>query len=123
MSVNKSKTSRSKTNQSRLDELNETFSGIGSKNFITTKQLIVNAVFMEERLADLRTQIENEGCVEAYANGRNQSGWKQSAAIQAYNQLLKNYNGVIKNLCGLLPKDQQTEVTNKLEEFMDAFAG
>lgn len=65
--------------------------------------LIQNAAFMRVALDDLQEIIAEQGPVEQYQNGANQYGTKQSAALQSYNSLVKNYAAVIKNLFGLLP--------------------
>lgn len=65
--------------------------------------LIQNAAFMRVTLDDLQDIIAEQGPVEAYQNGEFQHGMKQSAALQSYNSLVKNYAAVIKNLFGLLP--------------------
>ena len=65
--------------------------------------LIQNAAFMRITLEELQKIIAEQGPVEAYQNGENQYGMKQSAALQSYNSLIKNYAAVIKNLFNLLP--------------------
>ena len=65
--------------------------------------LIQNASFMCITLSDLQEIIAEQGAVEAYQNGEHQHGVKQSAALQSYNSLIKNYAAVIKNLFSLLP--------------------
>ena len=72
--------------------------------------LIQNAAFMRVALDDLQEIIAKEGPVEAYQNGANQSGMKQSAALQAYNTLVKNYAAIIKRLTDLLPPMKQDAV-------------
>ena len=49
-------------------------------------------------------------------NGLNQCGKKQSATLQAYNSLVKNYSTVVKMLNNLLPKEIQA---SRLSGFMD----
>ncbi len=69
--------------------------------------LIQNAAFMRVTLEDLQQIIAEQGPVEAYQNGANQHGMKQSAALQSYNALVKNYAAVIKNLfCQLPPMER-----------------
>ena len=65
--------------------------------------LIQNAAFMRVTLEDLQQIIAEQGPVEAYQNGANQHGVKQSAALQSYNALVKNYAAVLKNLFTWLP--------------------
>lgn len=65
--------------------------------------LIQNAAFMKVTLEDLQEIIKREGVTETYQNGANQFGVKQSASLQSYNALVKNYAAVVKTLDKLLP--------------------
>lgn len=80
------------------------------------EKLIQNAAFMSVELEDLQTVINNDGATEKYQNGANQSGMKTSAALQAYNALIKNYNSVMKQLLSLLP--DQPGTASRLTEFI-----
>lgn len=76
--------------------------------------LIENAAFMKITLDDLQESINTNGCSEEYKNGENQYGKKAAADLQAYNQLIKNYNKVSERLESLLPPTK----SNKLGELM-----
>lgn len=78
--------------------------------------LIQNASFMKVTLEDLQATINQEGATDEYQNGANQFGRKQSANIQAYNSLIKNYNAVIDKLDKMLPPDVKK---SKLDELID----
>jgi len=65
--------------------------------------LVRNLAFMRVTLDDLQEIIIRDGVVERYQNGANQFGTKQSAALQSYNSLVKNYAAVIKSLLSYLP--------------------
>lgn len=69
--------------------------------------LVQNAAFMRITLDDLQKIISEQGPVEHYQNGANQFGLKQSAALQSYNALVKNYASVIKTISGFLPLSQR----------------
>ena len=69
--------------------------------------LIQNAAFMRITLEDLQELIQRDGVVEVYRNGENQYGTKQSAALQSYNSLIKNYSAVIKSLKDSLPPERR----------------
>ena len=75
--------------------------------------LIQNAAFMRVTLEDLQEIIADQGAVEAYQNGENQYGMKQSAALQSYNSLIKNYAALEKNLFNLLPPMKRPAVIPK----------
>ena len=64
--------------------------------------LIQNAAFMKVTLEDLQAAVNAEGVTEVYQNGANQRGMKQSATLQGYNSLIKNYATVQKQLSQLL---------------------
>ena len=65
--------------------------------------LLQNAAFMRVTLEDLQELINSEGVVDQYKNGEHQYGYKQSAALQSYNALIKNYTSVTKSLTQYLP--------------------
>lgn len=62
-----------------------------------------NAAFMKVTLEDLQGVINKEGAVEEYQNGEHQHGMKQSATLQSYIALSKNYSTVMKHLVDMLP--------------------
>ena len=76
--------------------------------------LLQNAAFMKITLDDLQVVINDEGCSEEYMNGANQYGKKASAALQAYNSLIKNYNTVSERLSKLLPPDKQESLLERM---------
>lgn len=77
--------------------------------------LVEQAAFMRVTLDDLQEEINAAGCVEEYQNGRNQSGYKVTAALQAYNSTVKNYAGVCERLDRILPA---SPVGNKLKALL-----
>lgn len=82
--------------------LRKQFAGIDEKNKAIAEPLTQNAAFMRATLEDLQEEVNTYGTTEEYQNGPNQSGFKQSAALQAYNATVKNYNATIKTLAGIL---------------------
>lgn len=70
---------------------------------------------MRITLTDLQAEINEGGCVEEYQNGRNQSGFKVTAALQAYNSTVKNYAAVCERLDRILPT---SSVGSKLAALM-----
>ena len=78
--------------------------------------LIHNAAFMKCTLEDLQDLIQRDGVVDYYQNGANQSGLKQSAALQSYNSLIKNYAAVLKSLCEYLPRSKRAAFTCMMPE-------
>lgn len=69
--------------------------------------MIQNAAFMKVTLEDLQEIINQEGVTDVYQNGANQHGIKQSATLQSYNSLIKNYTAVIKALTKIVPMEKK----------------
>lgn len=82
--------------------------------------LLQNASFMKVTLEELQDLINRDGVVDEYHNGATQYGTKQSATLQSYNSLVKNYASVIKALWSLLPKDEPAK-GDKLEAFFNRY--
>ena len=83
----------------------------GNQRAIVTP-LLQNAAFMKATLEDLQEIINAEGVIDEYKNGKDQYGTKQSATLQSYNALIKNYASVIKTLAGLLPPEERKKLSN-----------
>lgn len=98
-----------------LLRLNKIFKHLPSNKYAIAKPLIDNAAFMRVTLEDLQADINREGTCEDYQNGENQKGVKMSAAMQAYNTMMKNYNTVSARLELMLPPDERT---SKIDAFL-----
>lgn len=79
--------------------------------------MIQNASFMKVTLEELQVQINTEGYTDDYQNGREQSGRKASATLQAYTSLMKQYVATIDRLQKMLP---ERSTSGKLEQFLNA---
>lgn len=84
-------------------ELVKLCEGLPEKKRAVALPLISQAAFMQVTLEDLQEEINKAGCTEEYQNGKNQSGNKATAALQAYNSMVKNYAGVCERLDRILP--------------------
>lgn len=98
----KSKDKRIKAEIERLSTLFEK-AAENQRNIIAP--LIQNSAFMRVTLEDLQEIINRDGVIDEYRNGATQYGTKQSATLQSYNALIKNYTTVQKQLLQLLPTD------------------
>ena len=87
-------------------------------SYAVAQGLIDNAAFMYVTLLSLQQDILLNGCTEEYQNGANQSGIKESSAVKVYNNMIRSYNTVIKNLIGLLPAERQSDVEDSLTAFL-----
>ena len=100
-----------------LERISNFFEPLAENQRAIIKPLLQNAAFMLVTLEDLQTKINTEGVIEVYQNGANQHGMKQSAALQSYNSLIRNYASVIKTLSGMLPPERRKTAA---EEYMEA---
>ena len=78
--------------------------------------MIENLTFIESQMNRLQKQIEQEGLTEEYQNGSNQKGIKQSASMQTYNSLMKNYVSIYSKLEKMLSHVKEDN-KSKLENF------
>lgn len=112
----KEKEKQIKTELNRLQKL---FSNAAENKKALLAPLIQNAAFMKVTLEDLQTAININGAIDEYRNGANQSGYKQSAEIQSYNALVKNYAAVMKTLSQNLPREKE-KGEGRFEKFLEA---
>lgn len=80
------------------------FSTLDENELQVAEGLICQASFMLVTLEDLQKAIAESGAVGTYQNGEHQSGTKQSAELQAYNQTLRSYNAVVTKLLKIVPR-------------------
>ena len=85
------------------DRLMAIYSELDENELKVAEGLITQASFMLITLEDLQNEINQNGVVGEYKNGKDQYGTKQSAELQAYNQTLRSYNAVIGKLLKIVP--------------------
>src|SRR5690606_17425521 len=69
------------------------------------KNTVEDAAFKAVQLEELHIVLQDEGVIEEYQNGANQSGRKVSSVFQAYSTLEKSYQSQVKILLDALPKE------------------
>ena len=79
------------------------FSDMAENQRTMIEPLLRNACFMCVTLEELREIIARDGAVERYQNGANQSGMKQSSALQSYNATMKIYSDLMRKLSDMIP--------------------
>lgn len=109
----KTKEQRVRAEARKLKSLTE---GLSKAKLAVALPLVEQAAFMRITLEDLQKQINEEGCVEEYQNGKNQQGFKTTAALQAYNSTVKNFAAVCERLDRILP---QNPAGSKLMAFLN----
>ena len=81
--------------------------------------LIDNASYMKVELANLKKHNIKHGIKEFYMNGKGQFGYKESVESKTYNNMIKNYINVIKQLNEYLPKGEKINTDDGFESFGD----
>lgn len=113
-------TDQEKQLKREINKLKKLFKPLLDKTTFTIAEgLISDAAFMRLTLSKLQIDIAINGCIEEYQNGANQSGIKESSSIKVYNNMIRSYNTVIKNLMSLLPDDLDDESKSSLEAFLN----
>ena len=105
--MNSEELSKEKRIKKELNRISKFFEKADGNQRAIVAQLLQNAAFMAVTLEDLQETINAEGATEEYQNGANQRGIKQSATLQSYNALIKNYTTVIKALSSILPPEEK----------------
>ena len=83
-------------------------------------QLMHEAAYMTELIADARDEIDANGIIEEYQNGENQYGRKKSPAVEIYDRAVNSYAKIVKQLTDLLPdKSAAKEVGAQLKAFLE----
>ena len=106
---NKNLTELSKENRikSEFERIKIFFEEIDGNQRAIVEPLLQNSAFMKVTLEDLQDIINKDGAIDTYQNGANQYGTKQSATLQSYNSLIKNYAAVTRTLSQLLPPEKK----------------
>ena len=83
------------------------------------KSLISRAAFMKISLEDLESELNSNGWVESFKQGKDQEPYeRQRPTASTYVSLNGSYQKIIKQLTDLLPKAQKTEQSDGFEEFV-----
>lgn len=77
-----------------------------SKDNVLALLLLDKAEFMEKTLKELQTAVDKNGVVTEMCQG-SYSIDRTNPALQAYNNTIKNYTSVIKQLNDMLPKNDK----------------
>ena len=93
---------------------------VGAMQDGAQKELLTNLIrkaeFIHGELLKLQDIILEKGWVEEYQNGQNQHGVKKSSEGDTYNQLIKNYTSLMRQIMDKLP--MQTGEPDEFERYM-----
>ena len=99
-------------------ELKEILEKIPEDKKTIAGRLCDEIIFLQETLSDLKEQVRETGTIEHFVQGK-QDFLRVSPALQSYNNTLKQYSALYKQLCDLLPKeDAGAKPTNPVYDFL-----
>src|SRR5699024_2436759 len=79
--------------------------------------LFKELVFMQNTLDTLRQQVEDEGAVDMFKQGK-QEFLREHPALKAYNTTIQRYNLIYKQFIDLLPKTEENNQGDELLYFI-----
>ncbi len=99
-------------------ELKQILEKIPEDKKLVAGRLCDEIIFLQETLSDLKEQVRETGTVEHFIQGK-QDFLRESPALRSYNNTLKQYSALYKQLCDLLPKeDAGAKATNPVYDFI-----
>lgn len=84
-------------------KLLKAMTSLNKDKLVIVKPIIENISFCIVQMEELRKLISKAGYVEAYQNGKNQFGTKESIYNKQYINVAKIYNALLQRLNGFVP--------------------
>lgn len=75
-------------------------------------------VFMQNTLDQLKQQVEEQGAVDLFQQGK-QKFLREHPAMKVYNTTIQRYSLINKQIIDLLPKAEQTQAEDALTAFLN----
>lgn len=104
--------------KSELLRLETLFEGIDANRRDFVQRQIEELSWLVVSVSDLQKQIDEEGAVLEYQNGRNQMGYQQNPAIKILSDYVKHVTAITKVLMPLVPDKHERD---ELDEFRHMF--
>lgn len=98
-------------------EFREILEKIPDDKKVIGKKLIEELSFMEKTLASLKRQIEENGELEHFQQGK-QDFLRESPALKGYNTTVQRYSVMYRQLTNLMGKTQEAEKSNAVYDFL-----
>lgn len=98
-------------------EFREILEKIPDNKKVIGKKLIEELSFMEKTLASLKRQIEENGELEHFQQGK-QDFLRESPALKGYNTTVQRYSVMYRQLTDLMGKTQEAEKSNAVYDFL-----
>ena len=103
--------------KTRKTDFSEILEKIPSDKRMIGEKLVAELTFMEETLADLKTQIREVGTIEHFEQGK-QKFLRESPALKSYNTTVQRYSMLYRQLCDLAGKTQEAEKSDPVYDFI-----
>lgn len=100
-----------------VQRLKKLFKDLQENKKKAVEKLIENAAFMSATLDDLKEDMIKYGVKETYVNGKDQFGFKESIESKTYNNMIKNYMSIIKQINDILPEQKKINEDDEFEKF------
>lgn len=111
------KIDKDKLIKKEMQKLNKFFKNIPKEKQQMIEGLKQQAAFMYATLMVLQEQINNDGAVEWFEQGK-QKMFREHPAAKVYNSMIKNYSSVIKQLLDMLPQEEKKTTEDELLAFI-----
>lgn len=98
--------------------LNDLFADLDANQLQAAAGLISSAAFLRVSLEDLEAEINANGCIDEYVNGRDQYGYKVAASVQAYTALNTKYQSTMQKLLKIVPPAPKKPKPKSAEQIM-----
>ena len=98
-------------------EFREILEKIPDDKKVIGKKLIEELSFMEKTLASLKRQIEENGELGHFQQGK-QDFLRESPALKGYNTTVQRYSVMYRQLTDLMGKTQEAEKSNAVYDFL-----
>lgn len=98
-------------------EFREILEKIPDDKKVIGKKLIEELSFMKKTLASLKRQIEENGELEHFQQGK-QDFLRESPALKGYNTTVQRYSVMYRQLTDLMGKTQEAEKSNAVYDFL-----
>lgn len=115
---------REKTREEKIDfeykRISKALKSIPEDQRKVAENLMREAAYMTQIIADSKAEIDRNGIIEEYQNGENQHGRKKNPAVEIYDRAVNSYSKIVKQLTDLMPNGAAAKVVGaSLRAFID----
>lgn len=111
------KEEKEKLYKKELQKLNKFFKNMPKEQQRVIEGLKQQAAFLYATMMELQERINEEGPVEWFVQGK-QRLLREHPASKVYNEMVKSYASIIKQLLAMLPKEEAKQTEDELMAFV-----